>query len=184
MPGGGMPGGGMPGGGMPGGGMPGGGMMGGGMPGGGMMGGGMMGGGMMGGGMMGGGMMGGGMMGGGHGAHACRELTMMGSRLLHTLDLNDQQIAKINQIRDEVRRKNWNTQGKLIDEQARMRDLLLADKRDPSAIGQQAMKIADLRRQLLEARIDAYNRIETVLTKEQKEQLRGLRRSCLLRSDE
>lgn len=116
--------------------------------------------GMMGG--YGGGMMGYGMMGYGG--------------PLHLLDLSEQQLAKINQIQDEMRRKNWGVMGKLQDERAHMRDLFSADKRDPGAIGKQAMKIADLRRQLLEAAVDAHNRIEALLTKEQKDQLRSYRR--------
>lgn len=95
---------------------------------------------------------------------------------LHLLDLNEQQLAKINQIQDETRRKNWSVMGKLQDERAHMRDLFSAEKRDPAAIGKQAMKIADLRRQLLEASVEAHNRIEALLTKEQKDQLRSYRR--------
>lgn len=121
------------------------------------------------------GMMGGygrgGMMGGYGGGG------MMGNGgPLHLLDLNEQQLAKINQIQDETRRKNWSVMGKLQDEQAHMRDLFSADKRDPAAIGKQAMKIAELRRQLLEASVEAHNRIEALLTKEQKDQLRSYRR--------
>jgi Spy/CpxP family protein refolding chaperone len=106
-----------------------------------------------------------GMMGiGGHG--------MMGMGPYYMLDLNDQQRAKIGQIQDEMRKKNWEVMGKLLDEQARLRDLYVADKRDPAAIGKQSMKVAELRRQLLEASVDAHNRIEALLTKEQKERLR------------
>jgi len=125
-------------------------------------------------GMMGGDGYGGGMMGGlGYGG-------MMGlGGPLYQLDLNEQQLAKINQIQDEMRRKNWTVMGKLLDENAHMRDLFLAEKRDPAAIGKQAMKIADLRRQMLEASVDARNRAEALLTKEQKEQLRSYRRGWL-----
>ncbi len=133
---------------------------------------GMMGGGMMGGGMMGGGMMGGGMMGG------------MGLGPLQALDQNEQQQTRINQIRDETRRKNWDIMGKLMDEQSRLRDLLAAEKRDPTAIGKQSMKLADLRRQLLEASIESHNRIEALLSKEQKEQLRSYRRGWMMGDDD
>lgn len=122
------------------------------------------------------GMMGGygrgGMMGG-----------MMGLGPLHALGLNDQQYAKITQIQDEMRRKNWDVMGKLMDEQARLRDLFAADKRDPSAIGKQSMKLAELRRQLLEASVDAHNRIEALLSKEQKEELRSYRRGWMMSDD-
>ncbi len=124
------------------------------------------------------GMMGGGMMGGyGRGG-------MMGLGPLYGLDLNEQQLAKLNQIQDETRRKNWSVMGRLQDERAQMRDLFLADKRDPAAIGKQAMKIADLRRQLLEAQVDAHNRVEALLSKEQKDQLRSLRRGWMMGGDD
>ncbi len=111
------------------------------------------------------GMMGGGMMGGyGHGYGRGG---MMGLGPLQALDLSNEQLSKINQIQDETRRRNWGVMGKLIDEQSHMRDLFLADKRDPAAIGKQAMKIADLRRQMLEASVDAHNRVEALLNKEQ-----------------
>ncbi len=133
---------------------------------------GMMGGGMMGGGMMGGGMMDGGGMGG------------MGLGPLQALDLNEQQQTRINQIRDETRRKNWESMGKLMDEQARLRDLLAAEKRDPAAIGKQSMKMADLQRQLLEASIESHNRIEALLSKEQRDQLRSYRRGWMMGGDD
>ncbi len=120
------------------------------------------------------GMMGGGMMGQG----------MMGLGLLQALDLNEQQQTRINQIRDETRRKNWDAMGKLMDEQARLRDLLAADKRDPAAIGKQSMKMADLRRQLLEASIDSHNRIEALLSKEQRDQSRSYRRGWMMGGDD
>ena len=127
------------------------------------------------GGMMGGYGYGGGMMGG-YGAGG-----MMGlGGPLYQLDLNEQQLSKITQIQDETRRKNWSVMGKLLDEHAHMRDLFLAEKRDPAAIGKQAMKIAELRRQMLEASVEAHNRVEALLTKEQQEQLRSYRRGWML----
>lgn len=99
---------------------------------------------------------------------------------LHALDLNEQQQTHVNQIRDETRRKNWDTMGMLMDEQAKLRDLFAAEKRDPATIGKQSMKIADLRRQLLEASIESHNRIEALLSKEQREHLRGYRRGWMM----
>lgn len=128
------------------------------------------------GGMMGGYGYGGGMMGD-YGSG------MMGLGPLQALDLNEQQLGKITQIQDETRRKNWSVMGKMLDEQAHMRDLFLAEKRDPAAIGKQAMKIADLRRQMLEASVDAHNRVEALLTKEQRDQLRSYRRGWMMNDE-
>ena len=137
-------------------------MMGGG-PGGGM---GMMGGGGMMGGMgMGGpgmGMMGGGMMGG------------MGP--VWMLDLSDEQRGKIEKIQDDARRKNWDTYGKIMDEQSKLRDLYSGETVDAKKVGAVYGGIAKLQQQVIEASVEAHNRIQAVLTKEQKEQLRQWRR--------
>lgn len=134
------------------------GMMGGGMGGGmGMMGCGM---GMMGGGM---GMMGGGMgmMHGGMGA-------------LYALDLNEDQQNKVMQIQNEVGKKHWDLMGKMNDEHGKLHSMMMADKRDPAAVGQQMEKVFDLRRQMMESSIDAQNRIDAVLTAEQRTKLRDM----------
>lgn len=131
---------------------------------------GMMGPGMTGPGMMGGyygmphgmGMMGPGMMGPGMG--------MMGA--FYALDLNDDQRKKLRQIQDGLRKQHWELMGKVQDEYAKLRDLYAADTRDPAAIGAQAQRIFDLRRQMLESSVEAGNRMEAVLTAEQKAQLR------------
>jgi Spy/CpxP family protein refolding chaperone len=135
----------------------------------GMMGGGMMdmmmGDGMGGMGMMGmgpGTMMGGGMMGG---------LGMLGM-----LDLTDEQRAKIRKIEDEQRKKNRELYGKIEDESVKLRDLYDADTPDARKIGAVYDKIFDLKREAIVAGIDAHNKARAVLTKEQQEQLKGLRR--------
>jgi len=120
-------------------------------------------------GMMGGGMMGGGMMGGG----------MMESPRLHmvmALNLSDEQRAAINKLGDELRHKNWEREGAIQDEAARLRDLYEADKRDPTAIGAEYKKIFDLKREMIEAMVDTQNRIEALLTPDQLRQLKDMRR--------
>ncbi|BAU49713.1 hypothetical protein SVA_3165 [Sulfurifustis variabilis] len=147
-------------------------MMGGGM---GMGGPGMMGPGMMGGmgpgmGMMGPGMgmgmMGGGMMGPGG----------MGMGPLAMLDLTDDQRAKIAKIQDETRKRQWELSGKLLDEQARLRDLYLNEKPDPKQVGQVYGNVAKLNQQMAEISTEAHNRMFDVLTKEQRDQLSQWRR--------
>ncbi|MFO1364831.1 MAG: Spy/CpxP family protein refolding chaperone [Burkholderiales bacterium] len=126
----------------------------------------MGGGGMMGEGhgMMGGrGMMGGGM-GMGHGS-------MMGP-LMH-LDLNESQRGQIFKIQDDLRRKNWDLLGQQQDEQAKLRDAYFSSgKRDRAAIVTAYKRIADLRIQRIENSLDAAERIEGVLTQQQRDQLR------------
>jgi len=142
------------------------------------MGPGMMGGGMMGGygqgygmgpGMM-GGMMGPGMMGGyGHGYGM--GAGMMGGGLW-SLDLNDSQRSQIAKIQDEVRRKNWDLMGKTQDETAKLREAYFSDKRDRAAILGAYKKLGELRLQRIENSLAAAEKLEGVLTKEQREKLR------------
>lgn len=105
---------------------------------------------------------------------------LLGMGPYYALDLSEQQRTKMSQIQSELRKKNWDVVGKLVDEQARLRELFAADKRDPAAIGKQSMKIAELRRQLLEASVDAHNRMEALLSKEQKEQWRRFGRGWMM----
>jgi nicotinate phosphoribosyltransferase len=119
----------------------------------------------MGPGMMGGGMMGGGMMGMGPG---------MG-RALWSLDLSDAQRKEVIKVQDELRKKNWEIAGKMQDEMARLRDAYWgSDKRDRQAISAAYKKLGELRQQRVENSLDAAERIEKVLTAEQRGQLRRL----------
>lgn len=132
-------------------------------------------GGMMGGGGPGmkGGMMGPGMMGGG--AANARPFAMLGA-----LNLSDEQWARINKIRDELRRQNWPLKGKVLDERSVLRDLFAADKRDPEAIGKVYGRLFDLRQQMIVNRVAAGNAIENVLTAEQRQQLKQMRRGGMV----
>ena len=126
-----------------------------------------------------GGMMGGKMCdhhGGMMGAHD-HGMMMESPRMnmIMSLDLNDAQRSKINKLSDELKHNNWTTKGLIMDESAKLRDLYAADKRDPSAIGKEYQKIFDLQRQMIEATITAQNRIEDLLTPEQRTQLKNLR---------
>jgi Spy/CpxP family protein refolding chaperone len=122
--------------------------------------------------MMGGGPGGGmGMMGmGGSG------MGMMGMGPVSMLDLSDDQRDKIDKIQDDVRRKNWDTYGKIMDEQSKLRDLYSGETVDAKKVGAAYAGIAKLQQQVIEANVEAHNRVQAVLTKEQKEQLRQWRR--------
>lgn len=112
----------------------------------------------MGPGMVGGYGMGHGMMGGGWD---------MGPQGLS--DLTADQRTQIAKIRDETREKHWGLMGKMMDEQARLRDLYDAPKRDSDAIANAHKKISELQRRMYEDAADAHKRMESVLTKEQQE---------------
>lgn len=144
--------------------------------------------GMMGGYGMGSGMMGGygpgygmgpGMMGGygpgyGH-AYGYGPGMMMGGygmRGLWALDLKDAQRAQIAKIQDELRKKNWDLAGKSQDELANLRDAYAAPKRDRNAIIAAYKRIDELRLARIQNSLDAYDKIDAVLTPEQREQLK------------
>ncbi len=89
------------------------------------------------------------------------------------LNLSDQQQKKVMQIQGEVRKKHWELMGKMNDEYAKLRQLYYSGQRDAAAIGKQQQRIFDLRRQMMESSIDVQNRMEAVLTPEQREKRRG-----------
>ena len=125
-----------------------------------------MGPGMMGGsGMMG---MGAGMMGGGMG--------MMGMGPIGMLDLSADQRARLNKLQDEHRRKDWEIAGKIMDEQARLRDLYDTDTLDAKKIGAVYGNIARLQQQVVEANVELYSPRQAGLSRVQHEQLKQWRR--------
>ncbi|MBX3592582.1 MAG: Spy/CpxP family protein refolding chaperone [Burkholderiaceae bacterium] len=127
------------------------------------MGGGMMGGcgygpGMGFGGMMGPGMMGGGMMG-------------VAGPALAALGLDEAQRNEVVKIGDELRKKRWAVAGQMQDEMARIRDAAWSGKRDRAAILAAHKRMSELGQQQLESSLDAAERIDKVLTPEQRQQL-------------
>lgn len=138
----------------------------------GMMGGYGMGPGMMGGGMgpgmMGGYGMGPGMMGG----QGMGPGMMMGPYWGSGLDLTSEQQTRINKIQDDTRKSHWNLMNEMMNQQARLRDLNLAPKRDSTAIDAAYKEIGKLQQKMYESSVEAQKRMEAVLTKEQQEKLR------------
>lgn len=112
----------------------------------------------MGPGMMGGGMMGGGMMG-------------MAGPALAVLGLDDAQRKEVVKIGDELRRKRWAVAGQMQDEMAKIRDAAWSGKRDRAAILAAHKRMSELGQQQLENSLDAADRVDKVLTPEQREQL-------------
>ncbi len=150
---------------------------------------GMMGGYGMGPGMMGGyggygmgpGMMGGsggygmgpGMMGG-YGGYGMGPgmMGMMGPYWGSGLDLSPEQQTRINKIQDDTRKAHWALMGEMMNQQARLRDLNQAPKRDEAAIDRAYKDFGKLQQQMYDSSVEAQKRMEAVLTKEQQEKLR------------
>jgi Spy/CpxP family protein refolding chaperone len=107
------------------------------------------------------GMMGGGMMGGG-----------FGYGMLAQLNLSPEQWEKIGAIQEETSRKQWEVAGRMQDEAIKLRNMMFSEKRDRSALVNQYKKVQDLRQQQFQARLEVQDKIDAVLTKEQKSQIR------------
>ena len=140
------------------------GMMGPGMMGPGMMGPGMMGPGMMGPGMMGPGMMGPGMMGPG---------MMPGYGSYGGTNLSDEQRAKIAEIQQEVSRKQWDLMAKMHEQRHQLSKPEASGKSDEATVRKGFEAMSDAHKAMFENSLDARKRIDAVLTKEQREQLRS-----------
>ena len=126
--------------------------------------------------------MGPGMMGGGYGY----DPGMMGGfgmgpgrhgyGALNSLDLSNEQRAKIDKIFDAERKQHWSVMGKIMDEQNKLRDLYEQETPDPKKVGAVYGEIAKLHQQMIETHVQASNQAQEVLTQEQREQLRRLDR--------
>jgi len=90
-----------------------------------------------------------------------------------SLDLTDDQRTKINQIQDQARKRLWALMGSMMDQQATLRDLYQAPKRDDAAIDETHKAIGALRQKMTDASLDARKRVEAVLTRKQLDKLRA-----------
>ncbi|MFA6901763.1 MAG: Spy/CpxP family protein refolding chaperone [Gallionellaceae bacterium] len=121
------------------------------------------------------GMMGGGM--GGYGPGFGMGPGMMGAwgvgmGPLYMLDLTDAQTAQMEKIQTEMMSRHRTLARQMWDEQEKLGDMYGSDKRDPDKIGKTYGKISELQRQMIEMHAEAENKMQALLTKEQKEQLR------------
>ena len=74
---------------------------------------------------------------------------------------------------DETRKANWGIMGAMMDQQAKLRDLYMAPKRDDAAISEAYKHIGQLRQQMFDNAVNAQKRMDAILTKEQRERLRS-----------
>ena len=119
----------------------------------------------------GGGGYGPGMMGGEGGGYGMGP-GMMGGGNYAALNLNADQKAKITPIQRDARRKMWALMGRMMESQYALQDLYDADKQDAAAINKQYKEIEDARKQMVEISVDVHNRVNEILTPEQREQSR------------
>ncbi len=88
------------------------------------------------------------------------------------IELSDEQRSQLNSIGDELRKRHWEIMGPMMEEWSVLRDLWQAKEHDPKAIGAAYGRLFDLRRQMIEAAIEANNRRRSLLSDEQREQLK------------
>jgi Spy/CpxP family protein refolding chaperone len=91
------------------------------------------------------------------------------------LDLSDQQRDQITKLRDQLRRQHWGIMGKIMDERSKLSDLYAEDKPDAGKIGAVYGDIAKLQKEMVQTRVDSWNKIQDVLTPQQREQLKAWR---------
>lgn len=89
------------------------------------------------------------------------------------LDLTSEQRTKINRIQDGTRKAHWALMGDMMDQQAKLRDLYDAPKRDGAAIDETSRAIGSLRQKMIDASVDARKKMEAVLTSKQLDKLRA-----------
>jgi len=118
-------------------------------------------------GMMGGGY-GPGMMGGYGGGYG----RGFGGGFAAALNLSDEQQEKIFAIQEEHRRKNVDTMSKVRTETFKLRRMYNAESVDSKAFVEQQGKVDELRRNMLASRLETHKKIQSVLTPEQRKQVR------------
>lgn len=117
-------------------------------------------------------------MGGGAMCPMCAGAGMVGGMVGSTMDalgllnLTNEQRNKIEELQDDLRKKNWDTYGKILDEQVKLRKLSQADPLDPKKIGAAYASVGKLQQQLAEMQAEHWNGMMAVLTQEQKERLK------------
>jgi len=116
-----------------------------------------------------------GMMMGGMGGGMMPMMMGRQAMMLGMLDLTDEQRARIRAIQRETASKVRRLWVQMADEADRLRDLYAAERPDPKTVGRAYSKIFDLKRQIIEARVAARNRVMDVLTPEQRKALRSMR---------
>jgi Spy/CpxP family protein refolding chaperone len=120
----------------------------------------------------------GGGMGGGHGSTAPSTRGMGLGTMLEGLDLTDEQRTELQPLDDELFRKQWEITGKTIEAQRKLRRQSTVKPRDDNAIAEAHKILQALREQRALAESQTREKAESILTVEQREQLRSQQHEC------
>ena len=107
-----------------------------------------------------------GMMGGGGPRRG------MAYRALRALDLTDEQRTKVDDVFEEAGRKKAALAEKTFEARWKLHRALSGEKRDRKAIAAAYKEVSDLRYERLQIRLDARDKLDAILSKEQRDQLR------------
>jgi len=91
---------------------------------------------------------------------------------LGALNLTDAQRARIADIQREASRKQWDVMGKVHEQQYQLQEQYASGRLDDDAARKAYAAMADAHKQMFDIQLDARKKIDAVLTKEQREQLR------------
>jgi Spy/CpxP family protein refolding chaperone len=89
------------------------------------------------------------------------------------LKLSDAQRTKIDKILEDSARQRWELMGKMHEQGWKMRELYASGKADDAALKQAYDTMSAMRKSMFENNLETRKKIDAVLTKEQREQLRG-----------
>lgn len=92
------------------------------------------------------------------------------------IELSSEQRAKSREIQRELFKKESELREKMFMEQGQIEDLCDADKPDPKAVRAAYDRLYEVRKEMIEARIQARNKMFDVLTDEQRKVWRQQRR--------
>lgn len=89
------------------------------------------------------------------------------------LNLTDDQELAVQKLQHKLRRQNWSLKGDILDEQGKLIELYAVDIPDAAVIGKVYDAIFDIKRQMIENRINTENEVQALLTTEQKTQFKS-----------
>ena len=89
------------------------------------------------------------------------------------LNLTDAQRGKIAKIQEESAHQRWDLMGKMHEQGFKLRELYASGKLDDAAMRRAYDTMAAMRKSMFENDLEARKKLDAVLTKEQRQQLRG-----------
>jgi Spy/CpxP family protein refolding chaperone len=100
---------------------------------------------------------------------------MMGFGAGRALNLSDKQRAQLSDIQGKLIKPMWDLASKVEEQRAKLQEAYAADQVDLKRVRDIYGSIGQLHQQMAELRAKAHNEIMSVLTKEQRERLSGMR---------